>query len=342
MKTEHVLFIKLLRSSFIEKDEEILSENYNVKTFQFKKTKGIPILKELFLELIFMIKNIRHSTFTYIWFADFHAVIPTVLGRMMGKPVVVVIGGVDASYKPELNYGVKTRLLGKLSLYITTRLATHLLPVTQFTYEQLLQNTTPKLSKKCTLIYNCFSDKFSCKPLNTRNNQAITVCLSGSKTTTLIKGVDYYLKLARATPHVTFLVVGVSGEAYNYLKSISSGNVILKGKVTQKELGELMCASKIICQFSRHEAFGVALLEGISSGCYPVGYNYGGTKEILTNDLGILIDELEVHKGVKAIEKALTKIPQDVIPIQKSIENRFRVEVRRDKLLSFTHQLTKR
>ena len=339
MIVKKVIFIKLLNSSFINIDEEILSDNYKVVTFQFVKVKGFQVLKELFFEFFFMLKHIWNTDVVYIWFADFLAVIPTTIGRLFRKKVVIVIGGVDASFVEELNYGVKTRLLGQVSLFVSTTFATNLLPVTNFTYTHLLKNVSPRLSKKSKIIYNCYNDLFNCTKVSERNNNIITVCLADTKVTTLIKGVDFYVSLANELPELTFYVVGVSGQALSYLESISGKNVILLPKIPQQELKELFCTSKIVCQFSRHEAFGVALLEGISSGCYPIGYNYGGTKEILIDNLGILIKKLDVKEGKQAIEEGMRKTKVDIDPIKKSIDQRFLINVRKRKLISFMDEL---
>lgn len=339
MKSKKVIFIKLLDSSFINIDEKILSGRYKVTTFQFKNAKGVSALKELFFEFTFMLNHIWSADVVYIWFADFHAVIPSFLGRLFRKKVVIVIGGVDAAYRKDLNYGVKTRLLGRISLCLSTTFATNLLPVSRFTYNNLLRNASQRLRGKCKIIYNCYHDLFKCTGIIERKNNIVTVCSSKSKVTLFIKGVDFYINLAKAMPGLTFYVVGVGGEALAYLKSISGGNVVLLQRMPQQELKKLFCSSKVVCQFSRHEAFGVALLEGISAGCYPVGYNYGGTKEILTDNLGIFIDNLEIKEGKAAIQKAIKMTQADIEPIIQSINDRFRCEVRKMELISFIDNL---
>lgn len=168
-----------------------------------------------------------------------------------------------------------------------------------------------------------------------RNNAVITVCLASTKNTVLRKGVDFYVALANELPELSFYVIGVEEEALLYLESIAGSNVILLSRIPQKELKELFCTSRIVCQFSRYEAFGVALLEGISSGCYPIGYSYGGTKEILIDNLGDLINNLDVDEGKVAILNGILKTQADVEPIKRSIDERFNIDVRRGKLIEF-------
>jgi len=199
MKSKKIIFIKLLKSSFINIDEEILSNRYKVTTFQFKKVKGVSVLRELLSEFFFMLYHIWNTDVIFIWFVDFHAVIPALLGWIFRKKVVIVIGGVDAAFRKDLNYGVKTRLLGRISLFLSTAFATNLLPVTQFTYNNLLQNVSQKLSKKSKIIYNCYNDLFKCTENTDRKNYIVTVCSSNSIVTTLVKSVDFYVKVANTT-----------------------------------------------------------------------------------------------------------------------------------------------
>ncbi|MCF8368131.1 MAG: glycosyltransferase family 4 protein [Bacteroidales bacterium] len=334
-----VLFINLADTSFIKLDEVILRRYFDVLSFKFRHKKGWRLIPEMFRQFFNVIWHIWSSNIVYIWFADFHAVFPAFFGRLVGKKVVIVVGGFDAADRKDLNYGVKTRIIGKISANISFRFASHLLPVTEFTFQDMLKNFNPGLEKKSTIIYNCFSNIFHCDEESPRANQVVTICLARSKVTIFRKGVDYYIDLARSMPDIKFYVVGVMKEAYQYLQSISPPNVVLINRIPQPELKDILCKSKVICQFSRYEAFGIALLEGISSGCYPVGYNYGGTAEILTESLGIMINKLDVEEGKTAIQAAMQKTDADLVPIQKSIEKRFDVSVREKNLISFLNNL---
>ncbi|MEZ5146369.1 MAG: glycosyltransferase family 4 protein [Bacteroidales bacterium] len=339
MENKKILFINLVDASFIKMDERILREHFQVITFKFKYRKGWRLIPEIIREFFFVFFNISKVDIVYVWFADYHAVIPTILGRMFGKKVVTVIGGYDAANEPDLNYGVKTLLLGRLSAPLVLHFATHLLPVTRFTFNDMLKNFGGKLGNKSTVIYNCFNDIFKCEIEKERNDQVVTICLAHSKITVIRKGVDYYVELARKIPEIDFYIVGVTSGAKDFLETNKPDNVKLIEKIPQQELKELLCRSKVICQFSRYEAFGIALLEGISAGCYPVGLDYGGTSEILENDLGLKIDTLDLDRGKEAISEALRKQIIDVIPIRKDIEKRFAIEVRKKLLVDYLNNI---
>jgi glycosyltransferase involved in cell wall biosynthesis len=337
-----ILFITLVDASFVKLDESILSEKYDLIKFQFRYRKGWRVIPEIFRQLWFVLVRIWTADLVYVWFADFHAVVPTIVGRLFGKKVMIVVGGYDAANRKDLNYGVKTKLIGRISARLSLKFASHLLPVTRFTMDDLIANFGNKLRNKCHVIYNSYNHDFHCNNQSNRTNTVVTICLAHSVITVIRKGVDFFLLVAREIPDTKFIVVGLSSEALEYVKERSTQNVQLIEKIPQVELIEILCRSKVICQFSRYEAFGVALLEGIAAGCFPVGYNYGGTKEILIDGQGILINELSLEKGVAAINKALAEPPNAVIPIQKYISENFAIEVRQTALISFINQLFKK
>lgn len=337
-----ILFIKLVDASFVRIDEDILREHFHISVFRFKYRKGWRVVTELLRELFFVIRHIYATDLIYIWFADFHAIIPTVAGRLFRKKVVIVVGGYDASYRPELNYGVKTRLIGKLSATLSLNLASRLLPVSEFTLHEMTSNFGEKLKAKSHVIYNCYNPEFNTEFQGKRDNSVITICLADSERTLKIKGVDFFLASADKMPDFKFIVVGLTGQAMISARSQSSSNVELIGKVRQQELVEILSQANVICQFSRHESFGVALLEGIASGCFPVATKDGGPGEILKNQQGILIDELSLEKGVKAIRSAMEQPPGSTVGLRKYISEKFSPQARQTALISFINQILTR
>lgn len=323
MSQYNILYIKLHSSSFIRKDEELLSKHHRLRIFQFRHTKGFKVIFELLRQLLFLARHIGASDVVYVWFADFHAVLPALMSRIANKKCIIVIGGVDAAYEKEINYGTKTKLLGKISVHLATKMAHLLLPVTQFTYNSLLSNVSSGLASKCSIIYNCFNNAYSNNVHEIRQNMVITVCLTSTMTTVYRKGVDFYLEVARLMPECSFVVVGVGGPAKKQLEMMAPANVRIIDLVPFAELSQLYKSAKVICQFSRYEAFGVALLEGIASGCFPVGFNKGGTAEILTNGAGLLIESLSTSLAVDAINKALIVSRDEIAVMQQNILSQF-------------------
>lgn len=326
-----VLFVKHLDSSFIRRDEELLSQEHRLKVFHLKQNKGWRIIPALIRQFFFMLWWIPQSHVVYIWFADFHAIIPVLLGRIARRKVVVVIGGVDASYLPEFQYGTKTRILGRLSVHISTRLATHLLPVSHFTKNSLLTHISPQLDAKSQVIYNCFDAPHFTTKIENRT-EIITVCLANRVNTLFIKGVDFFAEVARAAPEHSFTIVGLHGEAFEFVMKNRPDNLKVINPIPHPELQQLFLKSKIVCQFSRHEAFGLALLEGISMGCFPVGYDFGGTAEILKGTQNTLIHDLDVVQAAECIRQGMKSEFEKIEAIQRQVLPRFSCSIRKARL----------
>jgi glycosyltransferase involved in cell wall biosynthesis len=334
-----ILFIKLLDASFVRLDEEILREHYHILEFRFKYRKGWRVITELLREAWFVIRYVWTSDLIYIWFADFHAVIPSLIGRLLGKRVVIVVGGYDAAYRPDLGYGVKTRLIGSISASCSLKMASHLIPVSRFTLNEMISNFGNKLQSKSHVIYNCYNPVFNIEKADQKDNSVITICLADSEKTLKIKGVDFFLSVAGKLPEFKFIVVGLTQQALSSAMNISSSNVQFIGKIPQDKLADLLRTVKVICQFSRHESFGVALLEGIASGCFPVAFHDGGPGEILQDHQGILIKEPSVGKGVEAIREAMKMTPGSTMELQKYISEKFSPTARQTAIISFINTI---
>lgn len=328
-----LLFIRHLDASFIRRDETMLASKYELVTFRFAVNKGWGIVPALFRQLLFLLKHLKNSKGVFVWFADFHAVLPVILSKALGKKSFIVIGGVDAAYDPVLAYGTRTRLLGRVSVTISCRMADQLLPVSEYTQQQLLNNIGAGFLKKSQVIYNCFDAPAQPASAVARENLVLTVCLSNKVKTLFVKGVDFYLELAQAMPDLRFLVVGVHGSAKEWIDKRKPANLIVLEPVMHNQLLELMHQSKVICQFSRHEAFGLALLEGIAAGCFPVGIRHAGTAEILQHSEGILIEDYDLQQAVNAIETAMNASEIQQQKIRNEVLPRFSCSKRMESLL---------
>lgn len=142
----------------------------------------------------------------------------------------------------------------------------------------------------------------------------------------------FFIEVARALPELSFSVVGPHGEAYNFLMETKPDNLNVIKPLSHDELQQTLLRSKIICQFSRHEAFGLALLEGIASGCFPIGYDFGGTAEILQHTQNTLISKLDVEEAKSRLRFALSADAEMMKTIQNQVLPRFSCALRQQQL----------
>ena len=73
-------------------------------------------------------------------------------------------------------------------------------------------------------------------------------------------------------------------------------------------LGELCAESRIICMSSRWESFGIATIEGMYWGAYPIITNYGSIAyDITDNENYGIITEHNAEKLSTALNKIITQ-----------------------------------
>ena len=334
-----ILMIQLHPSTFVRRDEEMLRSMGPVKVFRFRRQKGIGVLTELIREKIFLLRNIWTCRLIYVWFADFHTVLPVIFARLTGKKCVVVIGGVDAAYLPEYQYGTKTRILGRISLLLTVRLAHVLLPVSRFTLEDLKRNVSARLAAKSIVVHNCYTPALIISAAQGERELVLTIALASSKRTLFIKGVDVFLGAAALMDRYKFMVVGLSGEALEAAQEMAPANVELHRPVAFEELQEIYSRTRVICQFSRQESFGIALLEGLAAGCVPVIANRCGPAEVFEGSGIPVIDQMDADRAAQAISAAMSMDPEKLSAIQKKVLPTFDCSLRQKKLHAVIHNL---
>ena len=130
-----------------------------------------------------------------------------------------------------------------------------------------------------------------------------------------VKGYDDLIKLFSkiSNNEWTLNIVG-DGPEYNNLNNLIKelkleDKVNLLGSKTTEELNELYKESSIYIMTSLEESFGLVLLEASSHGLPIIAYSSAlGAKEILNNDLGILIDD---RNETEMINK-LTELMNDI------------------------------
>lgn len=107
------------------------------------------------------------------------------------------------------------------------------------------------------------------------------------------KGLEVLLRAVARVPEARLHIVGEGHlrSRYEALASrLSLSNVRFHGDVSDADLSALFASSHVIvlASVSRMEAFGMALLEGMRTGCVPVASNLPGVAEVV-GDAGILV-----------------------------------------------------
>lgn len=286
-----IAFIYYDFSSFVKQDYEILSKHFAVEKVSYRRPKDIFKIAQV----------IFNSDLTYSWFASGHSFIAVLISKMLNKRSMVVAGGYDVAFVPEMNYGQYTQGMDKrIYADYVLKNADIILAVSKFTESEVLAKSKPQMIK---VIYNGINtEKFS--PGSEKKNLVITVA-SGTKNVIRLKGIEAFARAAEHIPDAKFLVLGLSDNDREILQAkYPSPNLEFCGYMSQRDLIKCYQKARVYCQLSYRESFGVALAEAMACGCVPVVTERAALPEVVGNT-GIYVPYDDEEATAKAIEEAL-------------------------------------
>jgi len=142
-----ICFVGNLSSTFVKRDYEILKKHFDVDVVKLPKTKFGWIKYPSLVK-----KKIKESDAVFGWFAGWHTAFAVHYAKRYGKKSTVVVGGYDAAYVPEINYGAFMNIKEKIPAKYVLENADLLLPVSEFTKNEILKKANP--IGKIKVVYN--------------------------------------------------------------------------------------------------------------------------------------------------------------------------------------------
>lgn len=241
------------------------------------------------------------------WFASWHSLFPALACRLLGKPMVVTVGGYDTATGPNSGYGGDRGWFKRWITRTTMRLATRIVVVSEFTRrETAALGIDPA---RLVLGLHGLDPSRYVYPGIAREDVVVTV--GGVNASNLTrKGLEPFVRAAARLPRLRFVVIGAwTDGAIESLRAIATPNVIFTGRLSHGEKVAWLWRSRVVVQASRHEAFGLSLAEGMLCGAVPVVTDAGALPEVV-GDTGVVIASQEpaaIAAGVcRALESART------------------------------------
>ena len=169
------------------------------------------------------------------------------------------------------------------------------------------------------------------------------VCFAGRLTKN--KGIDILLKSAKMyeTDDILTLIAG-DGQEYENLyplkEKLNLKNVYFLGDQNQESLRKIYNLSDVLVVPSREEAFGLVALEGIACGIPVVATKVGGIPDIITPEVGILVEKENVEELTQAINNILNeKVKFDSEYLQRYTKENYTQESLINKLINIYKEI---
>lgn len=320
-KLDRLLFVSAYNSTYVKTDLSILEKSFNVRALIISNWKKN-------LSKIFQIyKGILWADISYIWFADFIALMVIFFSKLLKKKTVVVIAGYELTKIPEFKYGGQLTLISRLKVKYVLKNADQILTISGFSTNEIRELVDMKKVRMINLGENFDFQNIK----NKKENLVVTVGKAQRKPRNImkLKGLDTYAKAAKQIPEAEFVIIGeYDNETYNYLKEESS-NIVFTGNLSKEQTLIWFVKAKVYCQISYRESFGLALLESMNCGCIPVVTSNGALPEVV-GDTGYYARYGNLDETVKAIKKAL--ISKNIDQVRERAKKMFPIKKREEEL----------
>ena len=326
-----LLFVKSRKASFIELDQQLLAERYDVHEIYQPGRFSDPrrVLREVWAADVIV-----------GWWASWHTFLPFALAWLLGKPSLLIVGGFDTAAEPEFNYGFQLGGPRAWLSRLAMRSARILMTNSEYSREEIRRNIGPL---KVRLVYHGVPDDHTAAgPLpssiigDPEHPTAITVGIVDA-TNLERKGLRAFVQAAAEVPGVNFVVAGkIVGDAGAELERIATDNVQLTGWLEHDELESLLRRARVYVQASRHEGFGVSVAEAMLARCVPVATRAGALPEVV-GDAGILLDDGSPKTVAIGVREALHLDLGDAA--RARVLEHFSVQQRRDGLFALLDEL---
>lgn len=312
----YILFIFPVKMPFVKRDIEILRKYFEVIEYHFQPQKSFfGMLKEQVKLLLWLFRHITKAHFIYIWFCDYHALLPVLFAKIKSIRSYIVVGGYDGSYMPTIDYGVFNKPLRAKIVTAAYKNASLIMPVdeslelgfNQYTgLKTGLKSFISDLKTPIKIIPTSYdSDVWKMSvPSVPKQNIVLSVGAASTIQTFKRKGFDLLIEVAKKMPDVRFKLVGIKKELYLSIQEMIPSNVEVIAFLPQEQLLDYYSESKVYCQLSLNEGLPVSLCEAMLCECVPVGSAVNGIPKAI-GDCGFILEQKDVEQAVSLIRKAL-------------------------------------
>jgi len=273
-----IFFVGYLKGHFIEQDKKLLEEDHQL-TGAFDLYKNSSAFRQTPSYLIKSLKewrNIWRSDVVWIWYADYPALPFIVLAKLFKKKIIINVGGWEVYSAPEISYGNQLNpIRGAVTRWIL-RNADRCIVMSN-AYKKLINAVEPKAF---VLVMPGWIDQKYCETPLPETKKGVVTALCTYRFTNVLKGIPVFKEATQ----------GMDAKVIE--------------NIPHEDLMELLRHTKVYCQLSYTESFGMTLLEAMACGCVPVVTNRDALPEVV-GDCGVVIPYGDVNATQHAIGFAM-------------------------------------
>lgn len=321
-----ILFTSTNISSFISEDLKILGKHFSVDhviTSRLSTLCNIPL-------------HVLKADVTYTWFASVHAFVVLIAAKLFGKKAIIVIGGSDVANYPEIRYGIWISKWRALLVQYALRHADKILSVDPYITSEAKR--LAKYDGRNIAYVPTGYDAELWTPDGQKESFVLNVSACDTEPRIKQKGLDVLMRAARLLPGVSFVIVGLSGEALELLQRDAPKNVQLLTYHDRPQLLHYYRRAKVYCQPSLFDGLPNSLCEAMLCECIPVGANAGGIPTAI-RDAEFLVPYGDAEALAAAIGKALAAPPEIGKAARRYIATTFPLARREDALVRIMREL---
>jgi len=320
-----ICFIGNLAATYVRGDYKILKKYFDVEIVEPPKSKSE------WLKYPSLIKRkVKNCDVVFGWFAGWDTAVGTHYAKKYGKKSIVVVGGHDAAYAPEINYGAFTNIKERLPAKYVLKNADLLLPVSEFTKNEVLKRFELNELNDMRVVYNGVDvEKF--RPVPGRKENIVVTIGRVTNAWIKLKGLVTFAKASLSFPSYKFVIIGkTENSVVERLRKINS-ELIFTNHLCHDDVLKWLQRSKVYCQLSYMESFGMGVAEAMGCGCVPVVTDRGALPEVV-GDCGFYVSYRDAIATTNAIVKAL-EAPEELGKKARERIKTFSIEKREKELI---------
>lgn len=292
-------------------NEEDIANLHTVDDYYFKvlNANGSRLVSKI-LEVDKIFNAIRSVDFVYFKMFYVNSVLGIIINRLFFKKpsIQLLVGNPSLAFLDRSdiisNYVIR-RVISKFILLLVKRLQS-LTNLTGYVSNNLRQIYGLKLKSDRTYVENEFMFAESSYFEGAKSQSCIEFLFVGRLVT--LKRVEMMIEafeeIHKAYPNTVFNIVG-DGPLRNELEKLASSTtasncIHFKGWLKGDEILKIYKSSNIMLLCSTSEGLPLVLLEAMANNVLVIVNNVGGISEIVTNELGFLIDDISKEKIISA------------------------------------------